>query len=206
MSALKTGAGSPSRECPRPSMLGISPLFSSFGRQRQDGVYISLAPAVIPMSQLISTAIIYPSGTFEAEKPPLHSVVFGPHILISIEKKVCPGGRIVLKHRPHRLHLPPAHPIARTKLAIIRPFPLVRGSGPSLRIARPTEEANDNAAIRGRSNSRTRQICRHPLTTIERPMVLRFRSVQGQKASNDGGGCPEGRVIERLVTQTHAFV
>lgn len=73
----------------------------------------------------------------------------------------CPGGKIVLKHHPHRHHLHPAQPTAKNVLAPIRPSSLLTdANGSSARIVWPTHGANDIPDPQGRSRSRTHCICR----------------------------------------------
>ena len=168
------------------------PSFSYIRRQRRQKVYIFHQPReTIPPSQSpisISFAvhtISLASALFPKIEDRIPTTLHLPTTHPNLTK-LCPGGTTALKHHPHHLHLRPAQLTARNELSIPQPLLSANANGISARIIRPTDRASNTKAATGRSDSRTQQICRFPVTVIERPETHLFFLAKGKNRYGDG--------------------
>ena len=143
----------------------------------QSSISISFAVQTISLASALSPR------TEEQILPILHLPTAHPNLI-----KLCPGGATALKHHPHRLHPRQAQPTARNGLSILQPLLLQNANGISTRIIWPTDRASNTKAATGRSFPRTQQICRFPVTVIERPKTHPFSLAKSKSDYSDRKG------------------
>lgn len=171
---FKVRASGQSRECPCPSGLGISPLFSSIRGQSLHGVYIPHLPWERSHHlNLICIATIFLSSAYILK--PSKSLAFSTSYRPSCSDRQCPGGTIiptVLTHLPHHLHLRPAQPIEPTSARSLRPATANYVASASLHESR--DHADEAPVAQEKPSPRAQWICQSTITVFERPRLHRF--------------------------------